>query len=65
MWKIRCKLGDVINSAEVVVVVLEAMKTEVSVVAGEEAVGRTVKGFGAAAREGTSVSAGDILVVLE
>ncbi|TFK46271.1 urea carboxylase [Heliocybe sulcata] len=65
VWKIRCKPGDVIESAEQVVVILEAMKTEINVEAGEESVGKKVKGFGNGVREGTVVSSGNVLVVLE
>ena len=35
IWKIGCAVGDIIKSAEHVLVVLEAMKTEVSIEAGE------------------------------
>ncbi|OJT05231.1 hypothetical protein TRAPUB_3969 [Trametes pubescens] len=65
VWKIKCAVGDVIQSAEHVLVVLEAMKTEVNIEAGEEFVGRRVKGFGRGAKEGSSVSAGEPLVYFE
>lgn len=52
-------------SAEEVLVVLEAMKTEIGVEAGEENVGRTVKAFGSGVRPGALVKAGDVLVVFE
>ncbi|KAL1938008.1 hypothetical protein VTO73DRAFT_12019 [Trametes versicolor] len=65
VWKIKCAVGDVIQSAEHVLVILEAMKTEVNIEAGEEFVGRTVKGFGRGAKEGGSVSAGEPLVYFE
>ncbi|KAH9850513.1 urea carboxylase [Lenzites betulinus] len=65
IWKIKCAPGDVVNSAEQVLVILEAMKTEVNIEAGEEHVGRRVKGFGRGVREGGSVSAGDPLVYFE
>ncbi|KDQ58291.1 hypothetical protein JAAARDRAFT_193705 [Jaapia argillacea MUCL 33604] len=65
IWKIKCKLGDVIESGEHVVVILEAMKTEINIEAGEENVGKKIKGFGQGVREGALISAGDILVVLE
>ena len=65
MWKIKCAIGDVVQSAEDVLIILEAMKTEVNVEAGEENVGRRVRGFGRDVREGTSVRAGDVLVFFE
>lgn len=65
VWKIKCAVGDVIQSAEHVLVILEAMKTEVNIEAGEEFIGRTVKGFGRGAKEGGSVSAGEPLVYFE
>lgn len=65
VWKINVKPGDVIGSAEDVVMVLEAMKTEVGVAAGEEAVGRVVRGFGKGVGEGAPVKGGDVLIVLE
>ena len=46
-------------------VVLEAMKTEVSIEAGEENVGRRVKGFAQDVKEGASIQAGDVLLYLE
>lgn len=64
VWKIKCKPGDTIKCAEDVLVVLEAMKTEINIEAGEENVGRTVKGFGKGVKEGAAVRAGDTLVVL-
>ncbi|KAI0925356.1 hypothetical protein AcV7_005625 [Taiwanofungus camphoratus] len=65
VWKIKCKPGDLIKSAEHVLVVLEAMKTEINVEAGEENVGRTVMGFGQGVVEGAAVNAGDVLVILQ
>ncbi len=60
IWKFQVMLGDVIQAAEQVVVILEAMKTEVNIEAGEENVGLTVKWF---AQEGATVSPGDVRVV--
>ncbi|KAI0721773.1 urea carboxylase [Fomitopsis betulina] len=65
VWKIKCKLGDVIKSGEDVLMILEAMKTEVNVEAGEENIGRTVIGFGKGVKEGAAVGSGDVLVVLK
>ncbi|OCH84481.1 urea carboxylase [Obba rivulosa] len=64
IWKICCQRGTVIRSAEDVLVILEAMKTEIKVEAGDENVGRTVAGFAKGIREGATVNAGDILVLL-
>ena len=65
VWKIKCKPGDVVKSGEDVLIILEAMKTEVNVEAGEENVGRTVVGFGKGVKEGAAVGSGDVLVVLK
>ncbi|KAI0046085.1 urea carboxylase [Auriscalpium vulgare] len=65
VWKIQCTIGDIIHSAEDVLVILEAMKTEISVKAGKQSVGHKVRGFGRGIKEGATVSSGDILVVLE
>ncbi|KAI0820844.1 urea carboxylase [Trametes gibbosa] len=65
VWKINCTAGDAVNHAEQVLVILEAMKTEVNIEAGEEFVGRRVKGLGRGVREGGSVSAGDVLVYFD
>ncbi|KAH9896131.1 urea carboxylase [Cubamyces lactineus] len=65
VWKIKCAVGDVVETAEDVLIILEAMKTEVNVEAGEEFVGRKVKGFGRGVKEGGSVQAGDALVYFD
>ncbi|KAH7906361.1 allophanate hydrolase subunit 2-domain-containing protein [Hygrophoropsis aurantiaca] len=65
IWKIKCRPGDVIQSADDVLIILEAMKTEINIPAGEENIGRTVKGFGRGIKEGASVGAGDVLVWME
>ncbi|KAH9927658.1 urea carboxylase [Fomitopsis serialis] len=65
IWKIKCKPGDVVKSGEDVLIILEAMKTEVNVEAGEENIGRTVAGFGKGVKEGTAVGSGDVLVVFK
>ena len=56
------KLGDQIHSSDQVVVILEAMKTEISIFAGEENVGLKVSGIASGVREGKSVQAGERLV---
>lgn len=65
VWKVACSPGYVVQSAEDVLIVLEAMKTEVNVEAGEENVGRRVRSLGKDIRPGGLVQAGDTLLVLE
>lgn len=65
IWKVKCTPGTTIKTPEDVVVILEAMKTEINVEAGEENVGRKVLGFGKGVREGAQVSPGEVLVVLQ
>lgn len=62
VWKIKCEVGQTIESADEVMFVLEAMKTEINIPAGEENVGKVVKGLGKGIREGATVQAGDPLV---
>ncbi|KAL5497703.1 hypothetical protein ACEPAH_2634 [Sanghuangporus vaninii] len=62
VWKIETTVGDIIKSPDQVVVILEAMKTEINVMAGEDNVGLKVSGFAKGVREGTTVQAGDKLV---
>ncbi|KAH8104150.1 allophanate hydrolase subunit 2-domain-containing protein [Phellopilus nigrolimitatus] len=62
VWQVKTRIGDLVNSAEEVLVVLEAMKTEIAVSAGEENVGLRVSGFGKGMKEGKVVQAGDKLV---
>ncbi|GJE99971.1 urea carboxylase [Phanerochaete sordida] len=65
VWKVTCEPGYVVRAAEDVLLVLEAMKTEVNVEAGEENVGKVVRNFGTHVRPGALVQAGDILVTLK
>ena len=65
VWKITCEVGDIVQSAEDVLVIMEAMKTEVSVEAGEDNVGRKVCGFGKDVRPGGLVQAGEVLISLD
>ncbi len=65
MWKIRCTVGQRIESSEDILVVLEAAKTEVNVNAGEENIGRVVKGVGRSVVEGSMVQAGQVLIIFE
>ncbi|KAL5478611.1 hypothetical protein ACEPAI_2796 [Sanghuangporus weigelae] len=62
VWKIKTTVGDVIKSPDQAVMILEAMKTEINVMAGEDNVGLRVSGFAKGVREGTTVQAGDRLV---
>ena len=59
VWKIECKVGDVIEEGDTVIT-LESMKMEMPVEAEDEG---TVKEI--LVSEGQSVSEGDTLVVLE
>ena len=64
VWKIKCKLGDVVKSADDVLMILEAMKTEIPVRAGEENIGKEIKGFAKSIKEGATVRPGDTLIIL-
>ncbi len=57
--ELSCTVGQRIESAEDILVVLEAAKTEVNVNAGEENIGRVVKGVGRNVVEGSTVQAGE------
>ncbi|TFK35167.1 allophanate hydrolase subunit 2-domain-containing protein [Crucibulum laeve] len=65
VWKIKCRIDDVITSPDDLLLILEAMKTEIPVRAGEDNVGKTVKGFGKGIKEQAVVRPGDVLVVLD
>lgn len=65
IWKIACAPGSVVQTADEVLLILEAMKTEIGVAAGEGNVGRTVRGLGKGVFEGASVSSGDTLIFLD
>lgn len=60
VWKIKVAVGDIVKSADQVVVILEAMKTEIPVSAGEENIGLKVSGI--VKGEGATVEAGDKLI---
>ena len=62
VWKIKCQVGQTIESADEVMIILEAMKTEINISAGEENIGKVVKALGKGIREGGNVQAGDPLV---
>lgn len=63
IWKISCSPGDIISSASDVLLILEAMKTEIPVRAGEDNVGKRVSRFGKDVKEGAIVRPGDVLVL--
>lgn len=65
IWKITIIPGTIIHSKDDVLLILEAMKTEIPVEAGKENVGKKVKQLGRNVREGAIINAGDILVVFE
>jgi urea carboxylase len=65
IYKVLCSPGDVVRTADMPLLVLEAMKTEVSVVAGANHVGRRVAQLRVGRGVGEHVGAGDVLVVLE
>ncbi|KAG2113681.1 hypothetical protein DEU56DRAFT_934042, partial [Suillus clintonianus] len=65
VWKIKCQPGNIIQSADEVLIILKAMKTEINILAGEENIGKVVKSLGKGIRKGPSVQAGDILVWFE
>lgn len=65
VWKVTAAIGEAILSAEQVVVILEAMKTEIKISAGEENVGLKVVGLAQGIREGSVVKAGDKLLYFE
>lgn len=60
VWKIKVAVGDIVKSADQVLVILEAMKTEIPVSAGEENIGLKVSGI--VKGEGATVEAGDKLI---
>ncbi|KAG6836661.1 hypothetical protein H0H93_005208 [Arthromyces matolae] len=62
--KIKCKSGDKISSADEVLIVLEAMKSDIPVKGGDSNVGKVVKNFGEGISEGEPVRLGDVLIVL-
>ena len=64
VWKVLCGPGDIIASASDVLLILEAMKTEIPVTAGEDNVGRTVCRLGKDVKKGATVRPGDVLVML-
>ena len=65
VWKIKCAPGEIVESGTQTLIILEAMKTEISVLAGEGNVGKRVRGLGEHVSEGSAVRPGDILVILE
>ncbi|KAF9466663.1 allophanate hydrolase subunit 2-domain-containing protein [Collybia nuda] len=64
VWKIQGQLGDTIKTANDVVIILEAMKTEIPICAGEQNIGRTISKLGKGVAEGAVVHPGDTLLTL-
>ncbi|KAF8876281.1 hypothetical protein BD779DRAFT_1561132 [Infundibulicybe gibba] len=65
VWKINCAVGGVIQSAGEVLIILEAMKTEVPVKAGPSNVGKMIRSLGDGIKLEATVRPGDVLLVLE
>jgi len=63
VWKVKGQAGDVIQSDDDVLIILEAMKTEIPICAGEENVGKTIKHI--AVKEGAVVQPGDVVAILD
>jgi biotin carboxyl carrier protein len=63
VWKVKSQTGDVIQSDDEVLIILEAMKTEIPICAGEENVGKTIKHI--AVKEGAVVQPGDVVAILD
>ncbi|KAF8998396.1 urea carboxylase [Cyathus striatus] len=64
IWKINCRPGQVIESGDEVIFVLEAMKTEIPVKVGRRNVGKCVRGFGKGVKLHGAVQPGNVLVYL-
>jgi urea carboxylase len=64
VWKVKQHAGYRVKAAEDVILILEAMKTEINVEAGEENIGRTIDSFANGVVEGAIVTPGQILVYL-
>jgi urea carboxylase len=64
VWKIPASKGSIIQDADEILVILEAMKTEIPVKAGKSNVGRTVAAYGKGMKEGALVQPGDTLLLL-
>ncbi|GAV99033.1 urea carboxylase [Lentinula edodes] len=65
IWKILVQSGTTIQHEDEILVILEAMKTQIPVKAGRQHVGRIIKAFGKGVQEGEQVNAGDNLFFLE
>lgn len=65
IWQIRCQPGDIIETGNEVLIILEAMKTEILFKAGAKHIGKTIKGLAKGVKAGESVAAGDALVILK
>ncbi|KAF9076878.1 allophanate hydrolase subunit 2-domain-containing protein [Rhodocollybia butyracea] len=65
IWKILVQPGAVIQNEDQVLVILEAMKTEIPVRAGKQHVGLTIESFGKGITEGEIVQLGETLLLLK
>lgn len=63
--KFLIKVGSTIQSEDEVLVILEAMKTEIAVKAGKRHVGQTVNALGKGMKEGGMVQSGETLLLLK
>ena len=63
VWKVKGRTGDVIQSDDTVLIILEAMKTEIPIHAGADNVGKTIKHI--AVKEGALVRPGDVVAILD
>ncbi|TCD67501.1 hypothetical protein EIP91_012306 [Steccherinum ochraceum] len=62
VWRMKVEPGDIIQASDQVVAILEAMKTEINITAGEDNVDLKVVSIANGAREGKAVQTGDKLV---
>lgn len=65
VWKIKILAGSAVQSPDEVLVILEAMKTEIPLTAGQRLVGRRLSALGRGIQEGATVSPGDVLMIFE
>ncbi|KZT52397.1 hypothetical protein CALCODRAFT_441644 [Calocera cornea HHB12733] len=62
-FKVKVQPGDILQDADQVVVILEAMKTEIGVTVGDEFVGKKVKAV--LTKPGAAVASGEPLITVE
>lgn len=63
--KVVTEVGSTIQSENEVLVILEAMKTEIPLKAGKQYVGQVVEALGEGIKEGQMVQSGDTLLLLK